>query len=179
MSEFEKNKENNKFEELFRIGVITAPHGVRGEVKIYPTTDDPSRIKKLKEIILDDGKNKRIIHPESLKHQKQMIIVKFKEFNSMDEVECLRNKELFVTRKDTVKCKKDEYLIADLIGLKAIDEDGKELGTLTDVLQTGANDVYEFELVGGKTLLLPAIKQCILEVNISEGFIKVHVLEGL
>lgn len=166
-------------EELFRIGVIVQPHGVRGEVKVLPMTDDPGRIKKLKEIYLQDGNHFYPLHPEGVKFQKQFIIVKFTEFASMNDVERLRKLELFVTRKDTVKCQKDEYLIPDLIGLKVVDEEGNSVGELRDVLQTGANDVYFIQRDNGEELLLPAIKQCILDVSISKGQMKVHVLEGL
>ena len=166
-------------QDLFRIGIITEPHGVRGEVKIYPTTDEPGRIGKIKEIILMDRENQILLHPEGQKFQKDRVIVKFREFQNRDQVEGLRKKELYVTRKYAVKCKKDEYLIADLIGLKVIDEEGVEIGIVTDILRTGANDVYEIERLDGTELLLPSIKECILDVHIEEGFVKVHVMEGL
>lgn len=166
-------------EELYRIGVITEPHGIKGEIKVYPTTDDPMRIKKIKEIYLDMGKELIPLHPVSVKAQKNLIILKVEEYNDRNAVEVLRKKELFVTRENTVKLKKDEYLIDDLIGLKAIDEEGNEVGTVKDVLETGANDVYEIERTDGTELLLPAIKQCILEVNVEEGYMKVFVMPGL
>jgi 16S rRNA processing protein RimM len=84
-----------------------------------------------------------------------------------------------VTRENAVKLKKNEYFIADLIGLSVYDEDEQLLGTLSDVLQTGANDVYVVELAGGKEVLIPAIKQCILDVDIEGGRMRVHLLEGL
>lgn len=166
-------------QDLFRIGIITEPHGVRGEVKIYPTTDEPERIGKIKEVILMDGEEQMILHPMGQKFQKDRVIVKFQEFNSRDDVEGLRKKELYVTRKYAVKCKKDEYLIADLIGLRVLDESGEQIGVVTDILRTGANDVYEIERNDGTELLLPSIKECILDVQIEEGFVTVHVMEGL
>lgn len=166
-------------QDLFRIGIITEPHGVRGEVKIYPTTDEPERIGRIKEIIMMDGKEQRLLHPQGQKFQKDRVIVKFAEFSSRNEVEGLRKKELYVTRKYAVKCKKDEYLIADLIGLKAIDEEENEIGIVTDILRTGANDVYEITKADGTELLLPSIKECILDVQIADGYVKVHVMEGL
>ena len=166
-------------EELFRIGVITEPHGVHGEVKVYPTTDDPNRIKKIKEIILMDGTDKKILHPEGVKHQKQLLIIKFKELSTRDDAEKYRKRELFVTRGNAVALKKDEYYISDLIGLNVIDETEEKIGVLKDVLQTGANDVYQILMEDGRELLLPAIKQCILKVNIDEKYIQVHVMEGL
>ena len=87
-------------------------------------------------------------------------------------------KSLYVTRENAVELDEDENFIADLIGLKVIDEDGNNLGTLTEVLQTGANDVYVVT-ENDKEILIPAIKQCVLEVNLEEGIMKVHLLEGL
>lgn len=74
---------------------------------------------------------------------------------------------------------RDEYFVADLIGLAVRDEDGAEIGTLKDVMETGANDVYVIEMTDGRELLLPAIKQCVLEVDVEAGFVRVHILEGL
>ncbi len=166
-------------EELFRIGVITEPHGVQGEVKVYPTTDDPARLKKIKEIILDDGKEKSLLHLKGVKFQNDRLILRFEEFQTRDDVERLRKKELFVTRKNAVPLKKDEYYISDLVGLRVVDEDDVEVGVIREVLQTAANDVYEIERTNGETLLLPAIKQCVLDVDVEGGRMKVHVMEGL
>lgn len=166
-------------DDLFRIGVITEPHGIKGEVKVYPTTDDPGRMGKIKEMFLDDGKQLVPLHPVGARGQKSLVIMKFQEFNDRNDVEKLRKKELYITRDNAVKLKKDEYYITDLIGLKCIDEDGQEVGTIKNVMPTGANDVYVIERVSGEELLLPAIKQCVLEVNVEEGYVKVHVLPGL
>ena len=84
-----------------------------------------------------------------------------------------------MTRENAVRLKKDEYFIADLIGLKVLGETGEELGELEDVIETGANDVYQIKMNDGRQLLLPAIRQCILDVNVEEGFMKIHILEGL
>ncbi|MBE5875029.1 MAG: ribosome maturation factor RimM [Lachnospiraceae bacterium] len=166
-------------EERFQVGVITSTHGVRGEVKVYPTTDDPKRFKRLKEIILDTGKEQLILEIEGVKFFKQFVILKFKGFDNINDIEKYRQKSLYVTRENAVRLRKDEYFIADLMGLKVIDEEDKEIGVLKDVMETGANDVYEITMNDGRELLLPAIKQCVLEVNVEEGFIKVHILDGL
>ncbi len=166
-------------EDLFQVGIITSTHGVKGEVKVYPTTDDVRRFKKLKEIILDTGKEHVALELESVKYFKQMVILKFKGIDTLNEVEKFRQKSLYVTRANAVRLRKDEYFIADLIGLKVVDEENKELGTLEDVMLTGANDVYVIKLLNGKELLLPAIKQCILDVDMENRCMQVHVLEGL
>ncbi len=166
-------------EDLLQVGIITSTHGVRGEVKVYPTTDDPRRFRRLKEVVLDTGKEKMNLEIEGVKFFKQFVILKFKGLDNINDIEKYRQKSLYVTRKNAVRLQRDEYFIADLIGLKVQDEDGKELGTVKDVIETGANDVYEVEMAAGKSLLLPAIKQCILNVDVENGTMQVHVLEGL
>ena len=171
--------EKNYMEDLLQVGIITSTHGVRGEVKVYPTTDDPRRFRRLKEVVLDTGKEKMNLEIEGVKFFKQFVILKFKGLDNINDIEKYRQKSLYVTRKNAVRLQRDEYFIADLIGLKVQDEDGKELGTVKDVIETGANDVYEVEMADGKSLLLPAIKQCILNVDVENGTMQVHVLEGL
>ena len=166
-------------EDLLQVGIITSTHGVRGEVKVYPTTDDPRRFRRLKEVVLDTGKEKMNLEIEGVKFFKQFVILKFKGLDNINDIEKYRQKSLYVTRKNAVRLQRDEYFIADLIGLKVQDEDGKELGTVKDVIETGANDVYEVEMADGKSLLLPAIKQCILNVDVENGKMQVYVLEGL
>ena len=165
--------------ERFQVGVITSPHGLRGEVKVYPTTDDPSRFKILKELILKEKRSERVLKVRSVKFFKQFVILGFEGLNRIEDVESLWQCPLLVERKDAVPLEEDEYYIADLIGLSVRREDGTEIGTLKEVLETGANDVYVVGREGQKDLLLPAISQCILDVQPEEGFITVHIMEGL
>lgn len=166
-------------EDRFQVGVITTPHGVRGEVKVFPTTDDPRRFKRLKEIILDTGKEQLTLEIEGVKFFKQFVILKFKGYDNINDVERYRQKSLYVTRQNAVRLSRDEYFIADLMGLKVLDEEEQPIGTLRDVMETGANDVYVIDLDDGRELLLPAIKECVLQVNVAEGWIKIHILDGL
>ena len=166
-------------EDTLRVGVITSTHGVKGEVKVFPTTDDAGRFKQLKEVLLDTGKERIPMEIQQVKFFKNMVILKFKGFDSMDDIEIYKGKDLLVTRDHAVKLGPDENFIVDLIGLKVMTDEGEELGTLTDVIQTGANDVYEVTMENKKTLLLPAIKQCILNVDLEEGKVLVHVMDGL
>ena len=147
-------------EDLLRIGVITSTHGISGEVKVYPTTDDVNRFKKLKKCILKtEGRNAVTLELEvaGVKFFKNMVILKFKEFNNINEVEKYKNAELYVTREDAIDLEEGEYFICDLIGLDVVDEDSNVIGKLTDVLQSAANDVYEITDNSGKTHLFPAI----------------------
>ncbi len=166
-------------EDLLQVGVITTTHGVRGEVKVFPTTDDPARFKKLKNVILDTGKEKINLEVAGVKFFKNMVILKFKGIDDINDVEKYRKKSLYVTRENAVKLKKNEYFIADLIGLKVESDEGEDLGILSDVLQTGANDVYVLSKEGEDDILLPAIKECVKEVDIENGAILVHLLPGL
>ena len=166
-------------EDLLKVGVITSTHGIKGEVKVFPTTDDVKRFKKGISLILETGKEQLDLEVEGVKFFKQFVILKFKGIDDINQIEKYKRKELFVTREHAVKLKKDEYFIADLIGLSVIDEEGNTIGVLGDVMETGANDVYVVKMADEKEVLIPAIKQCILEVNVEEGFLKVHMMEGL
>ncbi|MBR1476786.1 MAG: 16S rRNA processing protein RimM [Lachnospiraceae bacterium] len=168
-------------ESRFQVGIITSTHGVAGEVKVYPTTDDKRRFKKLKEVILDTGKEDLTLKIVSVKFFKEMVILKFEGYDNPEEMRKFRQKSLYVTRENAVRLNKDEYFIADLIGLRAVEENTDFEGEVTDVIQTGANDVYVIEYGSDekKELLLPAIKECIEEVNVDDGYIKIHILDGL
>lgn len=166
-------------EQLLQVGVITQPHGVRGEVKVFPTTDDPVRFKKLKKIILDTGKEKLDLEVEHVKFFKQFVIVKFKEFDNINDIERYKRCPLLVTRENAVSLEEDEYFVADMIGMKVITEDGTEFGTLSDVMETGANDVYVIDSKEHGEVLMPAIKECVLNVDMESGIITVHLMNGL
>lgn len=166
-------------EQTLRVGVISSTHGVRGEVKVFPTTDDVNRFKKLKTVILDTGREKMTLNVESVKFFKNMVILKFKEFNNINEIEKYKGKDLLVTREQAVKLAPNENFIVDLIGLRVITDAGEEFGTLKDVLQTGANDVYIIDGKDGKEYLFPAIPQCVLNVDLDEGAVTVHIMDGL
>ena len=166
-------------EDTLRVGVITSTHGVKGEVKVFPTTDDAGRFKQLKEVLLDTGKERIPMEIQQVKFFKNMVILKFKGYDTINEIEIYKGKDLLVTRDHAVKLGPDENFIADLIGLEVFTDQGERLGSLTDVLKTGANDVYEVTMENGKQVLLPAIKQCILQVDLDAGKVLVHVLDGL
>lgn len=166
-------------EEMFQVGVIASTHGIAGEVKVFPTTDDNKRFKKLKNVKLDTGRELLDLEIQGVKFFKKMVILKFKEFSSINEIEKYKGKSLYVTRENAVKLEKDEYFIADLIGLKVLLEDKSSFGVLEDVLSTGANDVYVIQSEEHGQVLLPAIKDCILEVKPEEGFLIIRPMEGL
>lgn len=165
-------------EQFFQVGVISSTHGIRGEVKVFPTTDDAQRFRELKQVILDAGKEQIPLEVQSVKFFKQFVIVKFKGIDSINDIEKYKGRPLLVSRENAVELEEDEYYIADLIGMDVITDEG-EKGTLKDVIETGANEVYvvSFEHLG--EVLIPAIRQCILDVDPEENRMEVHLLEGL
>ncbi len=167
-------------EQFFQVGIISSTHGVHGEVKVFPTTDDVRRFKKLKTVLLMVSEQEyQELEIQSVKFFKQFAILKFKDYDSINDIERYKGKSLMVARENAVKLNNDEYYIADLLGIEVVDEEDQIIGKLTDVIETGANDVYVIERISGEELLLPAIKQCILEVSPETNRMRVHVLEGL
>ena len=165
----------------FQVGVIASTHGLQGEVNVFPTTEDPSRFKKLKQVVLHTQRGEELLlDVVSARFFKKFVIVKFKQFNNINEVEKFRGCELTIDRKDAIKLQPGEYYCADLIGLSIVDEDGIELGTLTEILQTGANDVYEMTRKDNQEkVYIPAIRDCIKEIDPEAGRIVIHVMDGL
>lgn len=166
-------------QDLLQVGAVTSTHGLHGEVKVYPTTDDPKRYKKLKKVLLDMEKQQKEVEIERVRFFKNMVIVKFKGIDDINDVQQYKGAKLYVTRENAVPLAEDEYFAADLIGLLAVSDENEELGSVSDVLQTGANDVYVIQQPNGKELLIPAIKDCIKNIDISGEKMVVHLLPGL
>ncbi len=166
-------------DDLIKVGIITNTHGLRGEVKVFPTTDDAKRFLDLEEIILDTGKEKKQLSIERVRFFKNMVILKFRGIDQIDDVQQFRQKALLVTREQAVPLGENEYFIADLIGLRAVSDEGEELGEVADVLQSAANDVYVIRKKGAADLLLPAIRDCVKKVDLEAGEMTLHLLPGL
>lgn len=166
-------------EDMLQVGVITQTHGVRGEVKVFPTTDYVNRFKKLKQVILDTGKETMPLEIQSVKFFKQFVILKFKGIDNINDIEKYKRCSLYVTREHAVALEEDEYFIADIIGMEVCTEDGNIFGTLKDVIETGANDVYVIENAEHGEVLVPAIKECIRSVDIEKGQMMIHLMDGL
>lgn len=164
---------------LLRVGVIANTHGIKGEVKVFPTTDDMNRFKQLKSVILDTGKEKKELEITSVKFFKNLVIVKFKGIDNINDIEKYKGKDLLVTRENAVTLEENEYFIYDIIDAKVMTEDGEEFGILKEVLTTGANDVYVVKTKEEKEVLLPVIDECVLDINIENKVVKIHLMEGL
>jgi 16S rRNA processing protein RimM len=166
-------------EKYLRVGVISSTHGIRGEVKVFPTTDDANRFKELKTLYLDTGKELKPMEIEDVKFFKQMVILKFKGIDNINDVEKYRGKDLLIDRENAVKLSEDEYFICDLIDSEVFTDEGNKLGILAEIMTTAANDVYVVKTPEGKEILIPSIKECILNIDPENKKIIVHLLKGL
>ena len=166
-------------EKQLQVGVISSTHGVRGEVKVFPTTDDVTRFRQLKKVYLDTGREMLPLEIQNVKFFKQFAILKFKGIDNINDIEKYRGKSLMIDREDAVDLEEDEYFIADMIGMKVCTEDGSEFGTLKDVMETGSNDVYIIDSLEHGEVLIPAIRECILDVDMDEERMTIHLMEGL
>ena len=164
-------------EDYFEIGVIVNTQGVKGEVRIFPKTDNPKRFDSLKALYLkEQGKEYPL---ERVRYYKNLVIAKLLGIDDLNTAELLKGQTIIIPRELAMPLNDDEYYVADLVGLEVITTDGEALGILADVLFTGANDVYVVRKDGVKDLLLPAIKQCIVNTDIAGGRMVVRLLEGL
>lgn len=166
-------------EQLLQVGVISSTHGIRGEVKVFPTTDDPDRFRKLKQVILDTGREQKDLEIEGVKFFKQFVILKFKGIDNINDIEMYKGRDLWIPREEAQELGEDEYYVADLIGMEVLLENGEKFGVLRDVMETGANDVYIVDRVDGEEILLPAIHDCVLDVDVEKNTMTVHLMKGL
>lgn len=168
-------------DDLLYIGRISGTHGVRGEVSVFPLTDDPKRFSVLEDCILvTETPSKKInIKAKSARYSNNKVILKLDGIDDCDAALALKGKYIAVTRDKAVKLAPDTYFICDLIGCKVIDDENGELGMLSDVLQTGARDVYIIKRAKDKDLLIPAIKDVVKDIDLQDRIIHVHLLDGL
>ena len=160
-------------------GTITSTHGIRGEVKVYPTVDDPDRFSSFGKVLLSNGKTEVEAEIENVKYFKNLVIVKFRGIDDINDVMKYRRWNILVTREDAADLQEGQYFEVDIIGLKVVTDDDREIGKITEILHTGANDVYTGKGESGKEILIPAIQQCILDVDLENGVMKVHLLNGM
>ena len=166
-------------EDLLKVGVITTTHGVRGEVKVFPTTDEAERFLELDYVLLDTGRELRKLEIQNVKFFKNLVILKFKGVDNINDIEKYKGRDLWIPREEGQELEEDEYYIADLLGMSVVLEDGQEFGTLKDVMETGANDVYIIDSAEHGEVLLPAIKECILDVDLEKNVMTIHLMKGL
>ena len=159
---------------LIIIGKITGAHGVRGELKIFPLTDDPRRFLKLKECFIcgQNFEKPEALMCSSARLDRGNVLVKFEGVLDRDKAELMRGRFIAVERANAVKLKKDSYFITDLKGLKVIDDDRGDLGVVIDCFETGPQFTLEIRRDKKKKLMIPFLKVYYYEITISEGLIK-------
>ncbi len=163
--------------QFLETGKITGTHGLKGEVRVQPWADSPEFLAEFEELYLDKGAKK--VEITSARVHKNMLIMKIKGVDSIEEADKLRNKVLYMNRDD-VELEEGAYFIQDLIGLDVIDDDtGEKLGRLDDVSETGANDVYHVKCDDGRVCLIPVIPDVIKEISLEEGCVKIFKMKGL
>ena len=168
-------------EEYLKIGAVISTHALRGEVKVFPTTEDVRRYDDLNQVYVEAPSGKECLRVERVRYFKNLVIVKFRDLDRIEDVERLVKKDLFVSRQDAIPLGENEFFICDVIGLSVVTDDGRVLGSVKDVMERGANDVY---IVSKKEdpkseLLLPATKEVILKISPPDGIMTVHLLPGL
>ena len=165
--------------DLLRVGVITTTHGIRGEVKVFPTTGSPERFESIEKLVLVSKKEELELEIERVRYFKNLVILKFKGIDNINDIEKYKGAELYVDREHGDKLDEGEYYIADILGMKVYTEEGELLGEVRDVIETGANDVYAVKREGKKDLLIPAIKSCVLSIDVENEKMTVRLLDGL
>ena len=161
------------------VGQIVNTFGIKGEVKVVPFTDDIKRFDELKNVYVKTKKESKQYKVENVKYHKNMVIIKLEGINNVESAETLRNAFLEIDRKDAIPLEEGTYFIADLIGLEVYTEEGKLLGKVDDIYNTGSNDIYVVKDELGKQILLPGIKEVIKEVLLEQEKIIVHLIPGL
>lgn len=170
-----------------RVGTIVTTHGLKGEVKVKPSTEDLDRFLDLEKVYLEPASKgfrrsqteQRMLEVESVRFHQNMALLKFKGLDRIEDVQNLRNYDLLVDREDAIALPEGEYFMGDLIGVQVITDEGEVLGRVKDILETGANNVFVVARDNGKDLLIPKAPNCVLEMKPEEDYIKVHLLEGL
>lgn len=162
-----------------KVGQIVNTHGVRGEVKVYPLTDDLKRFDKLKFVFIKSGDQYKKVQVQGVKYVKSMAVLKLSGIESMNDAEKYRDMYIYIDRENAIKLPEDTYFIADLIGMDVLDGLGNPLGKLTNVISTGSNDVYEIKPEEGKSFLIPAIGDVVKDVDVANKKMVVELLEGL
>ena len=166
-------------QEYFEIGQIVNTFGIKGFVKVKPFTDDITNFETLKKVFILNKKQKNEYEIEEVKEHKNMVLIKFKDINTVEQAELLRNSYIEIDREQAIPLKEGEYFIADLIGLDVYTDEDKLIGKVDDIYNTGANDIYVVKDELGKQTLLPGIKDVIKKVDLNEGKIFVHLIPGL
>ena len=166
-------------EDYLRVGVLSSPHGVRGEVSVYPTTDDIERFRSLKEAFISVKGEMIPVHVISCKFKKNMPVLGFEEYKNIDDIAPLRGSELYVDRSNAVPLEDGEYFLADIIGFDVIAED-KKIGVIKDYIENEASQViFVVSCEDGTEKYIPDVPHFISEVDLEEGKVYANLIKGM
>lgn len=166
-------------QKYFEVGQIVNTFGIKGLVKVNPFTDDAERFEELKTVYICKKNEMQKVEIEEVKYHKNMVLLKIKGIDNMNDAEKVKGLYLKIDRKDAKKLPKDTYFIADLIGLNVYTDEDEYLGKVEDIFSTGANDVYVVKNDEGKQILLPSIPEVLKTIDLEKEKIIVHILQGL
>ena len=166
-------------ENYFVVGNIVNTQGIKGEVRLMPAVDDVERFKLLDRIFVDRKGSITEYEIENVRFHKQFVLLKLKGIDDMTSAEKLKGTVAKITEDMALPCEEDEYYIRDLYDMEVVTDEGEKLGIISDIIFTGANDVYAVKSDDGKEILIPAIKGCILNVDVENKIMTVKLLEGL
>ena len=161
------------------IGQIVNTFGIKGMVKVKPFTDDIKRFDNLKTVYIEKNNTQKEYEIEEVKYHKDMVLIKFKDVDTVEQVELLRNAYLTISRDSAEKLEEGRYYIVDMLGLEVYTDEQVLLGTLDDIFNTGSNDIYVVKDKQGKQILLPAIQDVIKQIDMENRKMIVHLLPGL
>lgn len=166
-------------QEFLEVGQIVNTHGIKGYVKIVPFTNYIERFDELEKVYIKKRNETINLDIEDVKYQKNMVLVKFKGIERIEEAETLKNSSVLINRDSAILLEEGEYFIVDLIGLEVYTDEDKLLGKLEDIYNTGSNDIYVVKDELGKQILLPALKKVIKDIDLENKKMTVHLIEGL
>ena len=166
-------------EDYLRVGVISNTHGIRGEVKVFATTDEKERFDDLEYVYLDTGKEKLKLEIQNVKYFKNMVILKFKGIDNINDIEKYKGKDLLITRDQAVPLEPGQFFLCDVIDSRVVEENGNTVGILKEVLTTAANDVFVVTMDDGKEVLLPVIDECVKDIDLENKLVTVYLMPGL
>ena len=165
--------------DLLEVGKIVNTHGLRGEVKVVPWTDYPEVFEDIETVYIKKKYDYERLDIAGIKYQKNNLIIRFAQLKDINEAEKYKNRVLYAERASLGELPEGVYYIADLIGLDVVKEDGEKVGVISDVFNTGSNDIYEVKREGQKNLLLPVIDDVVLNIDVENKKVTVRMMEGL
>ena len=165
--------------DLLEVGKIVNTHGLRGEVKVVPWTDYPEVFEDIETVYIKKKSDYERLDIAGIKYQKNNLIIRFAQLKDINEAEKYKNRVLYAERASLGELPEGVYYIADLIGLDVVKEDGEKVGIISDVFNTGSNDIYEVKREGQKNLLLPVIDDVVLNIDVENKKVTVRMMEGL